>query len=201
MSTWLSFHIFTGLVGPYMVLLHTSWKFNGLAGVVTLLTVIIVASGFVGRYIYTSVPRTADGVEWEASLLRTEIASAEAELRRWLADQPEALHDLALRMFKPVQVPGGQLILIFGRLVIDWGDRFQWWLENRRMDTAARGQVDQLERMLRRLQQLRRQAGALAAARRLLAVWHAVHLPIGMALFAAAFVHIAAAIYYATLLR
>ena len=30
MSSWLQFHIFTGLVGPYMVLLHTSWKFNGL---------------------------------------------------------------------------------------------------------------------------------------------------------------------------
>lgn len=26
MSEWLQFHIFTGLVGPYMVLLHTSWK-------------------------------------------------------------------------------------------------------------------------------------------------------------------------------
>ena len=26
MSRWLQFHIFTGLVGPYMVLLHTSYK-------------------------------------------------------------------------------------------------------------------------------------------------------------------------------
>ena len=32
MSDWMEFHVFTGLVGPYMVLLHTSWKFNGLAG-------------------------------------------------------------------------------------------------------------------------------------------------------------------------
>jgi hypothetical protein len=63
MSTWLQFHIFTGLVGPYMVLLHSSWKFNGLAGMVLLLTVIIVASGFLGRYIYTSVPRNVDGIE------------------------------------------------------------------------------------------------------------------------------------------
>ena len=42
LSSWLRFHIFTGLVGPFMVLLHTSWKFNGLAGIVTLLTLIIV---------------------------------------------------------------------------------------------------------------------------------------------------------------
>jgi hypothetical protein len=38
-------------------------------------------------------------------------------------------------------------------------------------------------------------------ARRLLALWHAVHIPIGMVLFTAAFIHILAAIYYATLLR
>lgn len=63
MASWLQFHIFTGLLGPYMVLLHTSWKFNGLAGATTALTILIVISGFVGRYIYTRIPRTLDGVE------------------------------------------------------------------------------------------------------------------------------------------
>jgi len=113
MSSWLQFHIFTGLVGPYTVLLHTSWKFNGLAGVTTLLTVVIVISGFVGRYIYTRIPRTSDGIEMTDSL------SAEA----------------------------------------------------------------------------------LKQARRLMALWHTIHIPIGMALFAAAFVHIGAALYYATFLH
>jgi hypothetical protein len=113
MSRWLQFHIFTGLIGPYMVLLHTSWKFNGLAGVTTLLTVVIVISGFVGRYIYTRIPRTADGVVIEGSL------SAEA----------------------------------------------------------------------------------LKQARRLMSLWHTVHIPIGMALFTAAFVHMGAALYYATFLK
>lgn len=113
MSSWLEFHIFTGLVGPFMVLLHTSWKFNGLAGVTTLFTVIIVISGFVGRYIFTRIPRTADGLEIPGSL-------SEAALRQ---------------------------------------------------------------------------------ARRLMALWHTVHIPIGMALFVAAFVHIYAALYYATFLK
>ena len=63
MSTWLQIHIFTGIVGSYLVVLHSAWKFNGLAGVVTFLTVVIVVSGFVGRYIYTAVPRTLDGAE------------------------------------------------------------------------------------------------------------------------------------------
>jgi hypothetical protein len=65
------------------VLLHTSWKFNGLAGILMLLTVIIVASGFIGRYIYTAIPRTADGVEIEAADLENEVQALEAELKGW----------------------------------------------------------------------------------------------------------------------
>ena len=116
MAGWLQFHIFTGIVGPFMVLLHTSWKFNGLAGVTLLLTGVIVFSGFIGRYIYTRIPRTADGIE----------------------------------------DPG---------LV------------------AAM------------------QASTLANARRLLSLWHTIHIPIGMALFTAAFAHILGALYYSTLLK
>ena len=113
MSMWLQLHIFTGLVGPYMVLLHTSWKFNGIAGATTLLTIIIVISGFIGRYIFTRIPRTVDGMEIEGTLSQE----------------------------------------------------------------------------------------ALKQARRMMALWHTVHIPIGMALFISAFVHIGAALYYATFLK
>jgi hypothetical protein len=116
MSSWLQFHIFTGIVGPFMVLLHTSWEFIGLAGVTTLLTVIIVVSGFIGRYIYTRIPRNVDGFE-DSSL------------------------------------------------------------------------VSQM------------QTGALANARRLMSLWHTIHIPIGIALFITAFAHILGALYYATLLK
>ena len=83
MSRWLQFHIFTGLVGPYMVLLHTSWKFHGLAGVTTLLTVVIVISGFVGRYIYTRIPRTADGNVIEGSLSAETLKHARRLMALW----------------------------------------------------------------------------------------------------------------------
>jgi hypothetical protein len=148
MSSWLSFHIFTGIVGPYMVLLHTAWKFNGLAGVVTWMTVIVVASGFIGRYIYTSIPRTVDGAEAESNVIDQEIADIQA-----------------------------------------------------RLQTLSASQSRQLRSLRKRQNTLQRQVASLATARRLLSVWHTVHVPLGMALFAAAFTHIVAALYYATLLH
>jgi hypothetical protein len=116
MTPWLQFHNFTGLVGPYLVILHSSWKFHGLAGATLFLTLIIVVSGVVGRYLYSWVGRRLKAVESEAASGNSHVAG--------------------------------------------------------------------LER-----------------ARRVLAVWRVIHVTLGLALFLAAFTHVGAALYYATLLR
>jgi hypothetical protein len=208
MADWLNFHIFTGIVGPYMVLLHSSWKFNGLAGLTMLLTVIIVLSGFIGRYIYTAVPRSADGVELETGQLERLIAATQAELQGWLAANPQAAAALQnLQMVGAGAGSAGPAALVLERPWLDWQQRWRWRAARRRLSrqgpegAGARLQLDQLERLVRRQEVLRRQVASLAMARRMLALWHAIHIPIGMALFTAAFIHVVAAIYYATLLR
>jgi hypothetical protein len=201
MSEWLNFHIFTGIVGPYMVLLHTSWKFNGLAGITLLLTIIVVASGFFGRYIYTAIPRTADGVEVEAAMIEGLIRDVEFEMQGWLRQRPELARSLGSRLATAPQLPRSSLALIVERSLSDWQQRLEWWWVKQHLDADLRSQVDQMEKLVRKRNLLRRQHASLAMARRLLALWHAVHIPIGMTLFAAAFIHIGAAIYYATLLR
>jgi len=202
MSSWLEFHIFTGLVGPYLVLLHTSWKFNGLAGVVMLLTVVIVVSGFIGRYIYTALPRTVDGVEVKTGMLEAEIAAINAELLDWLTSHPEErMRSFARRFYFRSAQSGKPPGLLFGRSLDEWRTRFAWLREINKLGFQASARLDKLRALLQRQRSLQRQIASLATARRMLALWHAVHIPIGMALFTAAFVHIIAAIYYATLLR
>ncbi len=199
MASWLEFHIFTGLVGPYMVLLHSSWKYNGLAGIVTLLTIIVVLSGFVGRYIYTAVPRTADGIEIEAGALAIEGQRLQSAIENWLATQPEDTRSLAQRIGLNRDIQGSALNIRHTFQGIS--DRFRWFIVSRRLDSTNRKKISELRNIMQRRETLRAQIASLAMARRLLAIWHAVHVPIGMALFTAAFIHVGAAIYYATLLR
>jgi hypothetical protein len=153
MQSWLGFHIYTGIVGPYLVLLHTAWHFSGLAALLTLMMLLVVASGFVGRYIYTAVPRTADGAILEAAeisrLLDDARAEAAAAHAAGASRSPDAVH---------------------------------------REKVAAR-----------RLRELERQVASLRWARRALATWHTLHIPLGMAMFVTAFAHIAGALYFATL--
>lgn len=146
MRTWLRAHIVMGIVGPYLVLLHAAWTFNGLAGALSLMTALVVASGFIGRYIYTAVPRTADGAIIEAQELGLQLVALRA------SDGPGAAGS-----------------------------------DHRAIE--------------RRIHRLERQMGALRWERRVLATWHAIHIPLGMAMFVVAFAHIAASLYYATLLR
>jgi hypothetical protein len=200
MSEWLSFHIYTGIVGPYLVLLHSSWKFHGLAGVVTLMTALVVISGFIGRYIYTSMPRTADEVEVEAGQVMRQLSAIEAELDRRMNAEPG-----------PVQASASELVmeqtpiesvprLFLTRSWLEWQQRRRWKSLEQRFAPAERSGFAELERLARRRDALRRQLALLALARRLFALWHAVHIPLGMLLFVAAFIHIAAAIYFAELL-
>ncbi len=182
LQDWLRFHIFTGIVGPYMVLLHSAWTFRGLAGAVMLLTVLVVVSGFIGRYIYTAVPRTADGLVVEADVLGRQLAQAQAEMDRLTAGRPGS--------GAPEAVPHA------GRI----GSWLRRGSGSSPPDPSEELTVRVAE-MKRQHEELQRQLANLARARRMLSVWHTIHIPLGMALFVGAFIHIGAAMYYATLLR
>jgi hypothetical protein len=196
MQSWLSVHIFTGIVGPYMVFLHTGWRFAGLAGVTMLLTAVVVASGFVGRYIYTAVPRTLDGALVEVSELEVAIQRADSRLQSWLRSRSARLRLLAIQMGDAPSAQAEGMKGILGRLLQDWAYRRRWRRAVRGLDAETRRQSAALKRLLDRRRRLQRQIRSQETARRMMAVWHALHVPLGMALFAAAFMHIIGALFY-----
>lgn len=204
MAYWLKFHIFTGLVGPYMVLLHTSWKFAGLAGVVMLLTVVVVVSGFIGRYIYTAIPRTVNGLALEEEEVDRMIREAETALQQWLQAQSQRTRQVVQEMLTVEERLTARLppaLLLWVRPLVEGYYRWRWWREKRRLGRLARAEARKLDRLLARRRLLRRQRAMLLWARRALALWHTLHVPLGAVLFTLAFVHICAALYYALLTR
>lgn len=200
MSAWLQFHIFTGIVGPYMVFLHTSFKFNGLAGVVLLFTLLVVLSGFIGRYIYTAVPRTAEGIELESDHLAQLIRQSEEDIQRWLQAYPETGAELKNEIARLASFEGNALAAIFLRGPFELYAQVSWMQIRQRFHFAHRAQIDQLAASLKRRREITQQIAVLATARRLLGLWHTIHVPLGVVLFTTATIHILAAIYYATLL-
>ena len=65
-SDFLDFHIFMCLVGPIMVMYHTTFKFGGIAGAGSWCMTAVVLSGFIGRYFYRFIPKNIQGHELSA---------------------------------------------------------------------------------------------------------------------------------------
>jgi hypothetical protein len=196
MQIWLSVHIFTGIVGPYMVFLHTGFRFAGLAGLVMWLTAIVAASGFVGRYIYTALPRTPAGAEIEVPQLESAIRRVQVELDAWLEARPAQWRALASQMADLPVVRGRGLGAFLLQPGLERRYRRQWRHAVRRLDAARRVEAAPLGALLERRRTLLRQIEMLAATRRIMAVWHTMHVPLGLVLFALALLHAVAALYY-----
>ncbi|MCP5094809.1 MAG: hypothetical protein GY943_04580 [Chloroflexi bacterium] len=192
---WLSLHIFTGIIGPFMVLMHTGLQFRGLAGISVVLTLIVVGSGFVGRYLYTALPRTLSGVTSSKQELVREITAVSTQLTQFEAQKSTRVRQIMADLSQRTTTRN-PLITIFGRSYYQW--RFQRKLtrELRKLDQLAANQREQLAKMLTRKRDLERQIDMLESARRLLRMWHILHIPFGLTLFFSVSLHIFATIYF-----
>jgi hypothetical protein len=80
---WLDFHVLLGLSAPFVIALHSSFKFHGLAGIAFWIMLGVSLSGVVGRYLYGQIPRRVNAAE----LSRKEIQELQEKLAQQLAGQ------------------------------------------------------------------------------------------------------------------
>lgn len=193
---WLAFHIFTGLVGPFLVLMHTGLTFRGLAGISMLLTIIVVGSGFIGRYLYTAIPRTISGVASTRHELLTEAQRIQAALTRF-QDQKSDHIQVMIRQLSVGRIQRrNPLLTVLGRSYYQWRFRRRLNRSLRELSQLERGQRAQLAKLLSRKRELDRQVEMLESARRLLRFWHILHIPFGLTLFLSVAVHVFATLYF-----
>src|SRR6202049_1593287 len=79
---WLDFHVIMGTAAPLVIALHSSFKFGGIAGMAFWIMTAVTLSGFIGRYLYSQIPRSLNAAE----LSIKEIQEAEVQLR-WNAEE------------------------------------------------------------------------------------------------------------------
>lgn len=82
MRAWMDWHVFSGIVGPAFVLLHSAFTLRTWPAMVAAGSlVIVVATGLFGRYLYRLVPRISDGRQEPAEQLAADVDHALMALR------------------------------------------------------------------------------------------------------------------------
>lgn len=100
---WLDIHVLLGLSAPFIIAFHSSFKFHGFAGIAFWIMVAVSASGIVGRYLYSQIPRSLNA----AQLSHKEAQELQEHLARQLAEQrflPQADLQAMLRLPSPETV-------------------------------------------------------------------------------------------------
>ncbi len=195
MPRWLEVHIFFGIIGPVMVTMHTSFKFNGIISVGYWLMMTVWASGFVGRYLYVRIPKTIRGVELSRADVEADLARARSSVEE--APLP-AVARAALDEFDRAVAPGhegppGAVDLFFGELRV----RLRLLMMRRQLRRGG-VDIDAIHTAVTQASQhaaLARRLAHLERTRRLFALWHVFHRPLVYVMFLIVGLHVGIAAY------
>jgi hypothetical protein len=195
LKTWLEIHLFCGIFGPVLVTFHTSFKFNGIVSAAYWSMVIVVLSGFVGRYLYVRIPRSIRGAELPRAELDGRAETMREELERTAGSEAVFAR---LQAFERAAVPHSSaelsvVDLLFGEITL--GRRVH--ALDRQLATSGLRlplRADVVALAVERAVLLRRIA-YLEWTRKLFELWHVFHLPLVYLQLVIVAAHVAVAVY------
>ena len=198
-KNWLEFHIFLCLLGPILVLFHTTFKFGGLVAVSFWSMTAVVLSGVIGRYFYVQIPKGIHGNELSSQELNVENEKIAEELRRQFGLDANLLKliDSAALPARPVAEMGVMEVLSFfiGN-DITRRSRLHALFANLERRGLRGHMLVRIRVMATRRIILTRRIAFLQQFKRLFHYWHVVHLPFSIVMFVILSIHVGVAIAF-----
>ena len=192
LGRWLDIHIFLGILGPALVILHSSFKVQGLVALSFWSMVIVASSGVLGRYLYLQIPRTRAGEERALAELEAEDRDLSGQLRtRFRLDEAQiAGLDALVAVPTRVGLLGG-----FARLVTD-DLRLRSGLRAfaRSCRSVPAPVFADFERVVRQKAQVHRRILLWDRVHELFHYWHVLHKPFAVVMYLFMIVHVAVAL-------
>ncbi len=187
LNDWLEVHIFLGLCGPVLVLLHTVFEFSGLVGISFWAMTLVVVSGIIGRYIYQAIPRSISGMELNRIELEAEEIGITYELRKRLP-VGHPLWDRLADLEKSTRRTGPGGALWTGGETAKLRVTFNRALKKTRVLSFSERR--KLLGLVIKRQKLMRRKAFLDKTQKILNYWHLLHIPFVVLMFLILIVHI-----------
>lgn len=194
---WLDVHVTSALLLPLLLATHAAWRSDGVIGLGLVAMLVVIISGFVGRYLYTRIPRARSGVE----LSRDEVAAARLDLLQRLAETT----GMSVAAIEPMLTLGAEtgqngLLPAIRRMVLNDLTRRRRRRELRRRWATLAGDgshalagraLDEAVALADREMTLDQQVRMLDATHRVFRFWHVAHRPFAVTALVAVVIHIA----------
>ncbi len=196
LNTWLGVHIFLCTLGPYLILLHTSFRFGGIVSIAFWSMAAVTLSGIFGRYVYGHIPRTMHGHAVTRAAVQRSKADLIERITRDHAREADSLKQLLL--VGTGRTPRGLFHALWLAMRYDITKRF------RRRQLAQRLKQTNVPVTLQRdlvsaVQQqitLEQRMALLTPFQRMFRYWHLFHLPLTMVMALVLALHITVAVMF-----
>jgi hypothetical protein len=165
------------------VILHSSFKVQGLVALSFWSMVMVALSGVLGRYLYLQIPRTRAGDQLSLAEVEALNADLTRRLREELGEDPlKELESLAAGGIEP----GTPLLPLLLRMPLE-GVRLRWRLRSfrRRHRESA-----ELTRVVRQKALLQRRLLLWSRLQELFHHWHVLHKPFAIVMYVFMIVHV-----------
>jgi hypothetical protein len=200
---WLDFHVVLGTTAPIIIAFHSSFKFGNIAGMAFYSMLAVTLSGFVGRYLYSQIPRSLNAAE----LTRKEMEEREDKLQKELAEQQatfgfcvEALYVLPTADDVAKTSVLGSLLSMFiidfkrpfvaSRLRLKQGGFGPWLLSCFGLFATGDHKLERAIRVAQKQTSLSKRILFLNRTQQVFNLWHIVHRPFSYAFAILALIHI-----------
>jgi hypothetical protein len=190
LSGWLTFHIFLCLVGPILVIFHSTFKAGGVAAISLWTMVSVWLSGMMGRFLYLQIPRNLQGVELSPVQVKEQLTRLAVDIsasgvgreliqqidRRFtLVKQPDSLFE-TFRTFLHLSSIRGELYHVTHDTLAKAG--------------LPRATASRLSKVVHERITLYRKSVVLAQIQKLFHYWHVIHLPFSVIMFITLAAHV-----------
>ena len=193
---WLEFHIFLCVLGPLLILFHTSFKFGGLVSISFWSMVAVFLSGIIGRFIYIRIPRSIEGRELGLN-----------EIREMKKDLPSILKDrFDLDQESIETITGSTRIMTNPYQVNPVIQYFRNYREDRRIirrikltmkeNRLTRSQRSGVLKLVKNEISLKHRIEGLQTMQNLFRYWHVAHLPFALVMLIIMVIHVAVMVIF-----
>jgi hypothetical protein len=190
---FLEFHMFLCLLGPALVILHSTFKFGGIVSVSLWSMVFVALSGIFGRYLYTQLPKTSDGDELSLGELTRENEVLRMQLRtRFHLDDDilEMIDHVSSMQYAEGNRSVVRTFLDLAKDSLTRRGRMRAVERRLRDEGIPHEQTTHVLGVVRKKATLLKRIAFFDTARALFQYWHVIHIPFSIIMFLILAVHV-----------
>jgi len=198
LNRWLDIHIYFGIMGPLLVILHTSFKVQGLVAVSFWSMIAVASSGIFGRYLYLQIPRNIQGDEVGIKDLEETDKQYTSQLQREFGLSDDVIKRLEERDTVKIVEGSGAVRVLYTVLKEDALRPFR--AARRHAEHADLKNVPpelrrKVVRIAHRKSLLTRRILLLNHMQQLFHYWHVIHKPFAIIMYTIMIIHVGVAIW------